>query len=332
MALKVALVERGLMGGDCLNAGCVPSKAIIAAARTAAAVRRAGHFGIEVPPGTQTNFAVTMERMRRIRAEISPIDSAQRFTDLGVDVYFGSARFADSGSIDVDGTRLEFSRAVIATGARAAAPPIPGIETVPYLTNETLFSITELPTSLGVVGAGPIGCEMAQAFAQLGSKVFLVEAQHGILPREDPAAAEVVKQAMLADGVQLLCCGKHLQLRHASRTHLSVDSHGQHYDLPVDQVLVSVGRAPNVQGMGLEQVGVQFDDTGVKVDDQLRTTNRRILAAGDVCSRYQFTHAADYMARMVIQNALFKGRAKLSKLVIPWCTYTSPELRARGTG
>ncbi len=202
LGAKVALIERSLMGGDCLNVGCVPSKGVISAARAAAAVRQASAFGVEVPQGVNVDFAAAMERMRRLRARISPNDSAQRFRDLGIDVYFGQASFVDSSTVDVDGTKLEFKRAVIATGARAAAPPIPGLNSVDYLTNETLFSLTELPARLGVIGAGPIGCEMAQSFAQLGAEVHLVESEHGILPREDRDAAQIVQTAMVRDGVQ----------------------------------------------------------------------------------------------------------------------------------
>ena len=326
LGAKVALIERSLMGGDCLNVGCVPSKGIISAARAAATVRKADDFGVEVPEGTNVNFAAAMQRMRRLRARISPNDSAQRFHDLGVDVYFGQATFVDSSTIDVDGAQLHFKRAVIATGARAAAPPIPGLNSVDYLTNETLFSLTELPRRLGVIGAGPIGCEMAQAFAQFGSEVFLVEAEHGILPREDRDAAEIVQQAMSRDGVKLLCCGKNLEIKNDDGIRLTVESHGTGYDEPVDKLLVSVGRAPNVDERNLEAVGVQFHKKGVTVNERMQTTNPMIYAAGDVCSPYQFTHAADFMARMVIQNALFVGHKKSSALVIPWCTYTSPEI------
>lgn len=326
LGAKVALVERGLMGGDCLNVGCVPSKAIISAARAAAAVRRASEFGISVPDGARACFATAMERMRRLRAAISPNDSAARFQELGVDVFFGSATFVDSSTVNVEGTRLEFARAVIATGARAAAPPISGLDSVPYLTNETLFSLTELPPKLGVIGAGPIGCEMAQSFAQLGSEVYLIEAQHGVLPREDRDAAAILEKAMIADGVNLLCCGKELSVRKGDSIQLSVESHGHCYDQGVDQLLVSVGRKPNVENLGLEKVGVEYDSKGIKVDNRLCTSNNRIYSAGDICSPYQFTHTADFMARIVIRNALFKGREKFSKLTIPWCTYTSPEV------
>lgn len=328
LGAKVALIERSLMGGDCLNVGCVPSKGIISAARVARTIRKAGEFGIEVPNGAGTDFSRVMERMRRLRAEISPNDSAARFRDLGVDVFLGEARFTSSNTIQVGEQTLEFRKAVIATGARASAPPIPGLADVPYLTNETLFSLTELPRRLGVIGAGPIGCEMAQAFANLGSEVLLVEAAHGVLPIEDPEASEIVGHALQQDGVQLLCCGKELKLScDAGKLRMSVESHGTKYDELVNQLLVSVGRAPNVHGLGLEAVGVEFDPrAGVKVDDRMRTTNPNIYAAGDVCSRYKFTHSADFMARIVIQNALFKGRSKASSLTIPWCTYTAPEI------
>jgi len=326
LGAKVALVERALMGGDCLNVGCVPSKAIIAAARIAAAVRRAGEFGVSLPAGVSIDFAAVMERMRRLRTEISPHDSARRFQQLGVDVYFGDGRFIDSGTLEVSGARLQFNRAVIATGSRAGVPPIPGLDSTEYLTNETLFGLTELPRRFGVIGAGSIGCEMAQAFAQLGAEVLLVEAEHGVLPREDHDAAEIVQMALARDGVTLLCCGKNLEIKNGDKARITVQSHGKSYDEPIDKLLVAVGRTPNVEGLNLETVGVAYDKKGVKVNDRLQTTNPRIYAAGDVCSPYQFTHVADFMARIVIQNALFKGRARTSRLKIPWCTYTSPEV------
>ncbi len=326
LGAKVALIERSLMGGDCLNVGCVPSKGVISAARAAAAVRNAGEFGVNVPVGVQVDFAAAMRRMRRLRARISPNDSAKRFRDLGVDVYFGDARFISSDTIEVAGAKLNFKRAVIATGARAAAPPIPGLDAVEYLTNETLFSLTELPRRLGVIGAGPVGCEMAQSFAQFGSEVFLVESEHGILPREDRDAAEIVQRRMIRDGVRRLCDGRTLVIKSSGGIRLTNESLGSRYDESVDQLLIAVGRTPNVENLNLEAVGVEYHGKGVTVNERMQTTNPRIYAAGDVCSSYQFTHAADFMARIVIQNALFKGRKKSTSLVIPWCTYSSPEL------
>ena len=327
LGANVALVERELMGGDCLNVGCVPSKGVIAAARAARAVRKAGRFGVQVPGDISIDFPAVMERMRQLRADISPADSAARFRDLGVDVYLGSGRFDGPGKIVVGSAPLRYKKAVIATGARASAPPIPGLDQIDYLTNETVFSLTDLPKRLGVIGAGPIGCELAQSFAQFGSEVYLVESAHGILPREDTDAAEVVKKSMLDDGVKLLCCGRDLQLTGTNDTiRMQVSSHDSGYDVEVDKLLVAVGRSPNTEGLDLESVGVEFDKTGVRVDDHLRTTNSRIFAAGDICSNYKFTHAADFLARTVIRNALFLGRARASALTIPWATYTSPEI------
>jgi pyruvate/2-oxoglutarate dehydrogenase complex dihydrolipoamide dehydrogenase (E3) component len=268
-----------------------------------------------------------MERMRKLRADISPHDSATRFTELGIDVFLGEARFERNGVVTVGDAELRYAKAVIATGGRAAAPPIPGLEDVPYLTNETVFSLTDLPRRFGVIGAGPIGCELAQAFARFGSELFLVEAEHGILPREDPDAATLIRAELERDGVQVLCCGRGLRLESESDgIHLRVASHGGQYDIAVDRLLVAAGRRPNLEGLNLEAVGVAFDGTGVTVDDRLRTTNRHIYAAGDVCSSYKFTHTADAMARIVIQNALFFGRSKVSTLTIPWATYTMPEV------
>jgi len=327
LGARVALVERDLLGGDCLNVGCVPSKALIRAARAVADVRDAGTFGVQVPAGVTVDFPQVMARMRELRGAISPHDSAERFRGLGVDVYLGEARFTSPTTVEVDGRTLTFARACIATGARASAPPIPGLADAGYLTNETVFSLTALPRRLAVIGAGPIGCELAQAFARFGSGVHLFEAMHGVLPNEDPEAAEVVRATMERDGIRVMCCGQNLQVERGSDgKRLRVDSHGTHYDVEVDAILVSAGRAPNVHGLGLEAAGVAFDRTGVTVNDFLQTSASHIYAAGDIASRFKFTHAADALARIVIQNALFFGRKRASALTIPWCTYTDPEV------
>jgi len=266
--------------------------------------------------------------MRRLRAEISPHDSAARFRELGVDVFLGGGKFTGAATVEVGGQTLRFAKAVIATGARAAAPAIPGLKDVPYLTNETLFSMTTLPRRLAIIGAGPIGCEMAQSFARFGSEVFLIETKGGVLPREDPEAAEIIQAALVRDGVKLVLHAKNLRLEPRADGGVAVHSRAEGADQAIvaDQLLMAVGRAPNVEGLGLEVAGVRYDKKGVHVDDRLQTANPRVYACGDICSRYQFTHAADFMARIVIQNTLFKGRRRMSSLVIPWCTYTSPEL------
>lgn len=336
LGAKVALIEKHLMGGDCLNVGCVPSKGVIRAARAWAELRNAPEFGLQIPPGVTYDFGKAMARMRKLRARISQNDSAHRYQKLGVDVYIGSGRFIDSETIHVEGRAgirtLKFARAAICTGARASAPPTPGLKEAGYLTNETVFSLTELPQRIGVIGAGPIGCELAQSFARFGSQVYLIEAMHGIMPNEDRDAAEIVERQMGKDGVTLLCCGKDLQVQKTEvGKRLTVDSHGHQYNVTVDEILVGVGRSPNVEGIGLEAVGVEFDKNGVKVNAKLQTTNPRIFAAGDICSRYKFTHAADAMAQIVIQNALFPhpfglGYADVDSLIMPWCTFTEPEV------
>jgi pyruvate/2-oxoglutarate dehydrogenase complex dihydrolipoamide dehydrogenase (E3) component len=328
LGAKVALIERHLMGGDCLNYGCVPSKALIRAARACAAVRAAGDFGVSVPAGVRVDFPKVMERLRRLRAEISSADSAARFKDLGVDVFIGDARFSRPDSVTVGESRLSFKKAVIATGARAAAPDVPGLAEAGYLTNETVFGLTTLPPRLTVIGGGPIGCELAQAFARFGSKVTILQSARQILDREDADAAELAAESMRRDGVEIVIGAKVLRVTAAGAAKRVVcEAGGRSLEVDGEAILVAAGRAPNVAGMNLEGAGVEFDArAGVKVDDHLRTTNRRVFAAGDVCLGAKFTHAADFSARIVIQNALFFGRKCFSDLVIPWCTYTDPEV------
>ncbi|MFQ5846729.1 MAG: mercuric reductase [Candidatus Methylomirabilales bacterium] len=324
---RVALIEKHLLGGDCLNVGCVPSKCIIRSSRVFGDIREASELGVHVPDGTKADFPLVMERMRRLRARISHHDSARRFQQLGIDVFLGEGQFTSRNTLAVDGKTLRFSKAVIATGARAAAPPIPGLAEAGYLTNETIFSLTELPRRLAVIGAGPIGCELSQAFRRFGSAVSLLEAQSQILTREDRDAAEVLQRALVQDGVHLVLGCKILKVEtRGSEKIIQFEGDGACTDLPVDEILVGAGRAPNVEGLNLEAAGVEHTRHGVQVNDYLQTTNPRIYAAGDICLPYKFTHTADATARIVIQNALFLGRKKLSALVIPWCTYTDPEI------
>ncbi|MEO6788203.1 MAG: FAD-dependent oxidoreductase [Chthoniobacteraceae bacterium] len=250
-------------------------------------------------------------------------DRARREAHLGVDVFLGGGQFTGPDTIAVKGATLRFAKAVIATGARAAAPPIPGLSDVPYLTNETLFSLTELPRRLAIIGAGLIGCEMAQSFARLGSEVHLIASTRGILPREDRDAAAILQAQMQRDGVKIVINDHDLRLsRNGADVRLRLSSKDAGSDIVVDQLLVAVGRAPNVEGLGLETVGVEFDSKGVKVNDRLQTASPRIYACGDICSRYQFTHAAGFMARIVIQNA---ARARSS-----WAGQTRVRSRSRG--
>lgn len=328
LGAKVALIERRLMGGDCLNFGCVPSKALIRCARAVADVRRARQWGVEVPDGVQVNFAAIMERMRRLRARIAPHDSAGRFRELGVDVFIGDARFVGPDCVEVGGQTLRFARACIATGARPAVPPIAGMAEAGFLTNETVFSLTRLPPRLAVLGAGPIGCELSQAFARFGSRVSLIDLAPQILVREDRDAAQVIQRVLESDGVEIVLNSQVVRVaREGGIRRLVLDVPDGRRELEVDEILVGVGRIPNVEGLDLEAAGVEFDPRrGVKVNDRLETSNPRIYAAGDVCFEYKFTHVADALARIVIRNALFFGRARASALTIPWCTYTDPEI------
>jgi pyruvate/2-oxoglutarate dehydrogenase complex dihydrolipoamide dehydrogenase (E3) component len=343
LGARVALVERHLLGGDCLNYGCVPSKGIIRAGRAAYDALHGAEFGIDTGDGMVIDFSRAMERMRKIRAEISPHDSARRFRDeLGVDVFFGDARFIGPDIAEVAGSRLRFRKAAVCTGARAMAPPIPGIEEAGYLTNETVFSLTELPQRLVVIGSGPIGCEMAQTFARLGSKVTLLERGNHILPREDQEAAQTVHDAFLQDGIDIwLRTATISAARRGTAKTVTVEQDGAHREIETDAILVGIGRAPNVEGLGLEAAGIDYDrKLGVTVNERLQTSNPRVYAAGDICFPYKFTHTADALARILIANALFLGRQRTSTLVIPWCTYTDPEVahvglyeqEARGKG
>jgi pyruvate/2-oxoglutarate dehydrogenase complex dihydrolipoamide dehydrogenase (E3) component len=306
LGLKVALVERHLMGGDCLNFGCVPSKTIIRSARIIGEIWRGKKLGISAEQ-VEIDFGVVMERMRRIRSEISHHDSATRFQQLGVDVFFGDGRFTRNETVTVGDGVLKFKKAVIATGARARIPTLPGF------------------------GGGPIGCEFAQTFQRLGCEVTLLHRSSQILNKEDPDAAEIFQQVLVKEGVNLVL-GCELQQVSATSTGKTITyrQNGRVETITVDEILLGAGRKPNIESLNLAQVGVESDAQGIKVNDYLQTTNRKIYAAGDVCMEWQFTHAADAAARIAIKNMLFSpfglGKSKLSSLVMPWVTYTDPEI------
>jgi pyruvate/2-oxoglutarate dehydrogenase complex dihydrolipoamide dehydrogenase (E3) component len=319
------------MGGDCLNFGCVPSKCLIRSSRAVGEAQKAQSLGVNIPEWSVDGSAV-MARMRKLRAGISHHDSVSRFQTLGIDVFLGEARFLGDGAIAVGDQKLPYKKAVIATGARAVHPAIPGLEEAGYRTNETIFSLTELPKRLAVIGGGPIGCELAQAFHRLGSKTVLFHNHDRILNKEDADAAEIVQQQFHQEGIQLILSAQ------IDRVETTLEGKVIHYQskqgaaaVVVDEILAGTGRAPNVEGLNLAAVGVESHPRkGVIVNDYLQTTNPKIYAAGDICLNWKFTHAADASARIVIKNTLFSpfglGRYKLSDRVMPWVTYTDPEI------
>jgi len=339
LGARVALIERGLLGGDCLNVGCVPSKALIRAGRMVAGTRAAGSFFVEQPGFEVPDFPKAMERMRRIRSQISEDDSARRYTqDLGVDVFLGDACFTKPGEIMIDDeTPLRFQRAIIATGARPVAPPIPGLEDVGYLDNESVFDLTQRPDRLALIGGGPIGCELAQTFQRLGTHVTLYEQDSQLLTREDRDAADLIQQALTRDGVEMVFDSEveRVEKQDGEKILHARSENGETRRDGFDEILVGAGRAPSVQGLGLDAVGVRYDEKkGVLVDDHLQTSARRIWAVGDCCMPWKFTHAAEAGARLAVQNSLFSigpfGKKRVSDLIMPWCTYTQPELAQVG--
>ena len=325
---KVALIERHLLGGTCLNIGCVPSKAIIRTSRVYAEMHHADQYGALVPPRIPVDFALAMRRVRDIRARISRADSAQRLTAAGVDVFFGQAAFAGVDALTVEGTTLRFKRAVIATGARPDLPSIPGLAEAGFLTNENAFDVSEAPRRLLVIGGGPLGCEMAQAFGRFGVRTIIVQKQPLFLPREERDAAQILSEAFMRDGIEVRLNTRVVNVRTEGGQKI-VDLVSDDYasTVTVDAILTGTGRVPNIDGLALEAAGIEYDThRGVHVDDFLRTRNRRVYAAGDACLAHKFNDTADASARIAVQNALFRGHQRLSALTIPWCTYTDPEI------
>lgn len=333
LGARVALVERNLLGGDCLNVGCVPSKCLIRSGRAAADIERAGALGVHVAPDARkVDFGAVMERLRAVRASISSHDSAERFSSLGVDVYLGDGKFSSRSTLDVGGVTLDFKKAVIATGTRPLIPTMEGLEECGYLTNESIFNLTEQPRSLAVIGAGPVGCELAQALARLGTRVTVFQRSGRILSKEDSEVSEIVEAVFRREGIELVTgCDLQKVEKTGNGKVLHYSCAGKQGSVEVEEILVASGRTPNVEGLGLDTAGVEYDSRrGVRVDDNLRTANSKIFAAGDICLEQKFTHAADASARLVIRNALFFGRGKVSSLVIPRCTYTDPEVASVG--
>lgn len=323
LGARVALIERGLLGGDCLNFGCVPSKALIRASTLAHEARAAAAFGVRVA-NVDVDFPAVMERVRAARATVAPHDSVKQVSSFGVQVFLGDARFVARNVVEVGGARLAFRRAIVATGGRAAIPTIPGLRDAGFCTNETIFSLTRRPERLVILGGGPIGCELAQAFQRLGCQVTIVQRGPRLLPREDNDVATLLAERLRAEGVRVLENAVAVRVERRADARVVVLEDGR--SIEGDELLVATGRAPNVDSLELEAAGIAREADGIHVSDRLQSSNPRVFAAGDVASAYKFTHAADALARLALQNALFFLRKRASALVVPWCTFTDPEI------
>ena len=328
LGARTVLVEKDRMGGDCLNHGCVPSKSLLAAGHAAQSMREGGRFGVR-PVEPEIDFDRVHAHVQEVIAGIAPHDSVERFEGLGVTVIKGHARFIDRDRIEVEGREVRARRLVLATGSRPAVPPVDGLDAVPYLTNETVFDLTERPERLLVLGGGPIGTELAQAFRRLGAAVTVAD-MGPILPKDDPELVAVVRRRLLAEGIELR---EHARVVAAEAgPALILEDGAGRQRLEGTHLLLATGRRPNVEDLGLERAGIAFDRNGIQVDARLRTTNRRVFAIGDCAGGLQFTHLAGYHAGIVIRNALFRLPARASTRAIPRVTFTDPELAAVGLG
>ena len=323
---KVALIERDRLGGDCLWYGCVPSKSLIHASRVAYDVKHADRFGIYCKD-PEIDFAKAIGHVQGVISTIQPHDSPERFEGLGVEVIFGNGKFIDRKTFEVNNRQLKARAFIIATGSRPAKLPIPGLESAGYITNEEVFSITQRPDSLAIIGGGPIGCELGQAFSRLGSKVTIIASRDRLLPKEDPEAVEVIHQQFVSEGINILLNTKveRVETHHDA----SVLWAGEE-KIVADEILVAAGRQPNVETLNLDAAGVKMGRNGIEVNNKLQTSNPRIYACGDVIGGYQFTHVAGYQANVALKNALFLPIFKADDRVIPWATFTDPELARVG--
>ncbi len=325
MGASVVLVEKAKMGGDCLNYGCVPSKALIAAGEAAETARTTAKFGVDAGE-PEIDFARVNAHVHDVIASIAPHDSVERFEGLGVKVIQAAGRFADRSTLIAGDYRIRARRFVVATGSSPFVPPIPGIDDVPYLTNETVFDLTERPAHLVVVGGGPIGIEMAQAHRRLGSRVTVIEG-FSIMGKDDPDAVDVVRKRLVAEGIEILENAKAENVAAGGPgVVVTVSSDGEERTIEGTHLLMAVGRRANLSGLGLEEAGIEYKPQGIEVDDRLRTSNRKVFAIGDAAGGYQFTHMAGYHAGIVIRNALFNLPSKVDYKAVPWVTYTDPEL------
>lgn len=326
---KTMLVEANRMGGDCLHTGCVPSKTLIASARVAQQVRNASRYGVETTRNA-TNFSVVMGRVREAISQIQPHDSVERYTSLGVHCEGGHARVIDPHCVEVNDERHSTRSIVLATGASPTIPPIPGLSNCQFLTSETLWGLKELPNRLVVLGGGPIGCELAQAFSRLGSKVAIVEMRDQLLPLEDADASEVITEMLLTEGIDVYTGW---QASACKNQQLTIHTRDQEKVLDFDQLLVATGRTPRVKNLGLEENGISLSATRtIAVNDYMQTEVKSVFACGDVVGPYQFTHMAAHQAWYASMNALIRPfwRAKINKKFVPWAIFTDPELARVG--
>lgn len=329
MGSSVVLVERAKMGGDCLNYGCVPSKAFLSAGKKAKTQKSSTRFGVaDVAP--TVNFSAVMDHVADVIAQIAPHDSVERFESLGVRVIRAEGVFENRHTLRAGSERITARRFVIATGSRPFIPPIEGLETVPFLTNETVFSLHEQPQKLIVIGGGPIGCELGQGFANLGTEVTLISSG-GLMPKDDPELVDIIRQRFLDDGLTLY---ENVRVRAVEKRdgHIiaTIETGQDTCEIQGTHLLLATGRRPNLDGLNLEAAGVEWTKNGIAVDKGLRTSNRKIYAAGDVTGGYQFTHMAGYDAGIVIKSALFRLPARVRHNAVPWVTYSDPELAQVG--
>lgn len=325
MGARTVLVEKAEMGGDCLNTGCVPSKALLAAAHTAATMRESSRFGINGAE-PKVDFHKVHDHVHQVIAGIAPNDSEERFEGLGVTVIRGTAQFTGRREIEAAGRRVRAKWFVIATGSSAAVPPIPGLDQVPFLTNETIFTRTAAPEHLIIIGGGPIGCEMAQAYRRLGARVTVLEL-FTIFANDDPEAVDIVRRRLADEGVDILEGVQVVRVaKDGNGIAVTIEEDGKTREIKGSDLLVATGRRASVDGLNLEAAGIAHDAKGIEVDSRLRTSNKRVFAIGDVVGRFQFTHVASYHAGIVIRNILFRLPARVNESAVPWVTYTDPEL------
>jgi pyruvate/2-oxoglutarate dehydrogenase complex dihydrolipoamide dehydrogenase (E3) component len=332
LGAKVALIERDRLGGNSLNAGSIPSKALIRSARLNSEIHGAADLRGDPAPEPAQSFSAVMERMRRIRARIGEYHSIERLQRAGIHVYFGVAKFDAPDSLRVGEVQLPFTKALIATGARPSGACIAGLDTVGFLTSDTIFNLTLLPKRLIVIGGGPLGCEMAQALCRLGSQVIIVQNEPKFLPREERDAAELLSRSLARDGVDIRLNTTVVSawLENGSKI-LDTLNNEQKGRVTTDDILLSVGRTPNIGNLGLAEAQVEFDCAqGVRIDDFLVTTNPRIYAAGDVCMQHKFANVAEASARLAVDNLLGAKRTRRNEMIVPWCTYCDPEIAQVG--